>query len=273
MIERAALEEIEAILREPRVLERLGRAEALCARRHQWCGEKDSGDPVSYAPPARPSHWTVLPATEVPRRPRLSDPRGRQLLMHSVAHIELSAVELALLAVGHFPDEEIEYHRDMLRIAGEEIAHTRMLIRRLNELGCELGAHPVHLDLWEVAVGHQDVIDRLVVVPRVLEARGLDVSGNMRRKLRGAGDEHSAALLDIIYGDEIGHVAIGTRWFRRLCARRGIDPEQRFFGIAERHRKGRGDAFIDREGRLKAGFTERELDFISRRADPATATG
>jgi uncharacterized ferritin-like protein (DUF455 family) len=205
------------------------------------------------------------------RRADLRAPHGRRSLIHSVAHIELSAVELALMAAADFPDEEPAYYADMLRVAAEEVEHARLLLARLRELGGELGEEPVHLGLWETAVRHESLPDRLAVVPRVLEAKGLDVSAKLRHELRAAGDARSAAALDRVYADEIGHVAIGTRWHRIACARRGLDPESHFLACARPLLSRRGVAF-DRAGRLRAGFTERELDALTATAAvPAVA--
>lgn len=113
-------------------------------------------DPVQRAStsvnrPGRPASWTILAPRELSDRPKLGSQRGRYLLLHSVAHIELSAVELALMAVADFPEQPAEYHRAMLDIAREEVIHTRMLLRRLRELGGELGTDPVHFALFETA--------------------------------------------------------------------------------------------------------------------------
>jgi uncharacterized ferritin-like protein (DUF455 family) len=173
---------------------------------------------------------------------------------------------LALLAVADFPGEERAYYEDMLAIAAEEVAHARLLIARLAELGGELGEEPVHLGLWETAVAHESLPDRLAAVPRVLEAKGLDVSAKLRRELRAAGDERSAAALDRVYVDEIGHVARGTKWHRAACERRGLDPQRHFLAIARPLLPARGAARLDVEGRLRAGFAEAELDALGARA-------
>lgn len=219
------------------------------------------------ARPARPPSFAVTGPLSTPRRADLRDARGRRSLLHGVAHIELSAVELALMAVGDFPGEPEEYYRDMLQVAAEEIDHARLLIARLRELGGELGEEPVHLGLWETASRFDRLEERLAVVPRVLEAKGLDVSARLRRELRAAGDERSAQLLDRIYRDEIGHVALGTKWHRRACARRGLDAERHLLALARPFLPRRRPAALDRDGRLRAGFTERELGLLE--APPA----
>ena len=214
--------------------------------------------------PGRPASWTIIPPGELADRPKLGSTRGRYLLLHSVAHIELSAVELALMAVADFPQQPGEYHRAMLQVAREEVIHTRMLLHRLRELGCELGSDPVHLALFETASAHSDLPARLAVVPRILEARGLDVSERLRDGLIRAGDPESAAILERIYRDEIGHVRTGTVWYREACAQRGIDGEAYFLEMMEKFRPRRGGIGpIDHDGRRSAGFTERELEGIT----------
>ena len=250
--------EVAAVLAKPEVARKLALAERLCetALRSPFDPRFARGDPQR---PARPPSWTVAGSRETPRRPDLSDPRGRRSLVHSVAHIELSAVELALLAVADFPGEPRDYYADMLAIASEECAHARLLISRLRELGGVLGEEPVHLGLWETAVRFDGLVERLAVVPRVLEAKGLDVSAPLRAGLRAAGDEASARCLDRVYQDEIGHVAAGTRWFRIACARAGVDAEARFVELARPFLPRRRVRALDAAGRRAAGFSEREL--------------
>ena len=262
VLESSVIDEIDGLLAETDLDRKLDRAAALAEARHDVGRATVLTAPPRPRRPERPAHWQLHSADEVPRRPRLTSERGRYLLVHSVAHIEVSAVELALMAVADFPDREPAYYRDMLKIAGEEVAHARMLMRRLEELGGSLGTDPVHLGLWETAVEYRDVKDRLAVVPRILEARGLDVSDALRRRLRGAGDEASAQALDIIYRDEIGHVALGGKWYQRCCEREGLDAEAHFLTLVERFRPGRPVA-VDVEGRRRAGFSDREIEALS----------
>lgn len=222
-------------------------------------GPRSPGPPGRPRLPGRPADWRVVAPHEMSDRPRLGSPEGRYQLLHAVAHIELSAVELALLAAADFPGQPRAYYRDMLGVAFEEVVHVRLAQRRLHQLGGELGSEPVHLALWETTVAHDDLVERLAVVPRILEARGLDVSGRLREQLHRAGDSASANLLERIYRDEIGHVAVGTAWYRRVCAERGLDAESQFIELFERFRPRRGSLQIDEAGRRAAGFTEREL--------------
>ena len=221
--------------------------------------------------PARPKSFVVTGSLETRRRPDLQDLRGRRSLIHSVAHIELSAVELALMAVADFPGQPRDYYADMLRVAREECTHARLLLARLRELGGELGEEPLHLGLWETAARFQGLGDRLAIVPRVLEAKGLDVSAPLRAGLRRAKDDESARCLDVVYRDEVGHVAVGTRWFRIVCARDGLDAERRFLELARPFLPRRRTVALDVAGRRAAGFSEGELAALAR--DPPDASG
>lgn len=296
MLERSAQEEIEAIILEPDVDRKLRLSRALCRNADRIgrampgrgaaasvgpppSASRPEGKPVrdgsSLVPvsdpttpssrwtPGRPASWSVCPVGEVPDRSRLGSERGRYQLLHSVAHIELSAVELALVAVADYPEQPSDYYREMLQVAREEVGHTQMLRRRLRQLGGELGTEPVHLGLWETAVAHAGLTERLAVVPRILEARGLDVSEKLRMGLGRNGDAVSAEILLTIYRDEISHVAVGTRWYRAACDLAGVDSEEHFVRLVERFRPRRGGSGLDEVGRREAGFTARELDALS----------
>ena len=209
--------------------------------------------------PARPTH--VDPAT-VPRR-KLGSAEGRAAFLHALAHIEFNAINLAWDAVYRFRDLPREYYLDWARVAGEEAYHFQLLRDRLCELGYDYGSFEAHNGLWETArkTAH-DVLVRMALVPRVLEARGLDVTPGMIQRLRQVDDLRSAEILDIILRDEIGHVAIGTYWFSYLCAQRAWDRDSTFERLVREHVTGRGPRSIDRALRTVAGFSEREMNFI-----------
>jgi uncharacterized ferritin-like protein (DUF455 family) len=273
MLERSVTEEIQGILEEPDIETKLRLTTRLCADSaklgaagFRYAGSADV--PLGPIRPSRPESWNVVDPATIPDRPKLGDPRGRYRLLHSVANIELAAVELMLMAVADFPGEPREYYQAMLQVAREEVMHTRMLMRRLTQMGGEFGSEPVHLGLWETAVKWDDLPGRLGVVPRILEARGLDVSDRLRNQLAQAGDEESARVLERIYVEEIGHVSVGTIWYRAACDLRGLDPEQHFVELVHRFQPRRaGPRRIDREGRIAAGFTERELRALEGRDD------
>ena len=279
MLERSVVEEIRGILEEPDIETKLRRTTRLCSAAAKlgtaalrYPGAADA--PLGPVRPGRPATWDVVDPGEIRDRPRLGDPRGRFRLIHSVANIELAAVELMLMGVADFPGESREYYQAMLQVAREEVMHTRLLLRRLRQMGGEFGSEPVHLGLWNTAIRWNDLPGRLGVVPRILEARGLDVSGRLRDELGRAGDAESARILERIYVEEIGHVSVGTTWYRAACELRGLDPEQHFVELVHRFQPGRpGTRRIDREGRIAAGFTERELRALEGRDEEAGAPG
>jgi uncharacterized ferritin-like protein (DUF455 family) len=177
--------------------------------------------------PGRPDAPPLLPPRRVKKRKITSEPRGRVALLHALAHIELNAVDLAWDAVIRFPDAGFPkaYADDWIRVGDDESKHFLLLADRLEALGSHYGALPAHDGLWQAAIETaDDPIARQAVVPLVLEARGLDVTPAMIAKLREVGDHPSADILQIIHDDEIGHVAVGKRWFDHLCAERGLEP-------------------------------------------------
>lgn len=272
MLERSIRDEIRGLLLEPDLERKLAWAESLTARPEavgEASGAEADSAPLRALSPARPADFVVLPPHAVPERGTLHTPEGRYRLMHAVCNIEFSAIELALVTAADYPSQPAAFHRDWFRVAGEEVRHARLVMDRLAALGGRFGSDPIHLGLWESAAPYASLDERLAVVPRILEARGLDVSARLRAALRAAGDRDSAELLEVIYRDEIGHVGTGSTWFRAVCAAGGVEPEARFLELYGRFRADRGGrpAPIDREGRLQAGFSERELAAL----DPAPA--
>ena len=165
------------------------------------------------------------------RRRNIGAPAGRIALLHALAHIELNAIDLAWDIIARFSGENLprEFFDDWVGVAAEEAEHFALLDARLRALGGAYGDLPAHDGLWEAAAATAyDLIARLAVVPLVLEARGLDVTPEMIRRLERAGDHDSATILERVYTDEIGHVAVGARWFLRLCRAGGLDPAETF---------------------------------------------
>jgi len=165
------------------------------------------------------------------KRRNFGSPAGRFALIHALAHIELNAIDLGWDIIARFSRKAlpVEFFDDWVTVAVEEAEHFALLAVRLNALGGEYGDLPAHDGLWEAAAATAgDLIARLAVVPLVLEARGLDVTPEMMRRLERVGDHDSAAILERIYADEIGHVAVGARWFDRLCREQGLDPAATF---------------------------------------------
>jgi uncharacterized ferritin-like protein (DUF455 family) len=212
-----------------------------------------------------------------PPRPLLVDPRrlrarsvtteeGRVAAVHAVAHIEANAVDLALDAAHRFRGLPDAYYDDWLRVAEEEATHFGLLAARLAELGAAYGDLPAHGGLWDACVRTaDDVLRRMALVPRVLEARGLDVNPPMIVRFEAAGDGATAAILRTILADEIGHVAVGDRWFRWCCEARGLDPVPTFADLLSEAGV-RVRPPLNVEARLAAGFGRAELEGLA--ADP-----
>ena len=207
----------------------------------------------------RPPRPELVAPKDVPQR-SVGTLEGRARLLHAIVHIEFSAINLALDHAARFRGMPQAYYADWIGVAAEEAEHFTMLRRRLNELGHDYGDFPAHGGLWEMAEKTAgDVLDLMALVPRLLEARGLDATPPIQRRLEQAGDEASARLLDIILRDEIGHVGLGDRWFRTLCAERGLEAESTYRALLKRYRAPWPQAPMNERARLQAGFTPDEL--------------
>jgi uncharacterized ferritin-like protein (DUF455 family) len=227
--------------------------------------------PVSEAVPVpgRPEFPRLVDPSQVPRR-KLTTPAGRAALVHAITHIEFNAINLALDAVYRFRGLPSAFYDDWLRVAAEEAEHFLMLCRRLATLGHAYGDFDAHNGLWEMAVRTaHDPLLRMALVPRVLEARGLDVTPGMMERLRAAGDPETVEILAVILREEIGHVAIGTRWFRHLCHQRGLDPERTFGELIAEYMPGRIRPPFHEVARREAGFTDREMGMLTGKKDEA----
>ncbi|HEX5512867.1 MAG TPA: ferritin-like domain-containing protein [Gammaproteobacteria bacterium] len=233
---------------------------ALCA---DWQAGRlrlnESPPPTPIGPPGRPARPQLVAPRELVQR-RLSTVEGRAALIHSITHIEFNAINLALDAVYRFRDLPADYYADWLQVAEEEARHFEMLRARLRALGHDYGDFPAHNGLWEMAedTAHDHLV-RMALVPRVLEARGLDVTPAMLERLRAAGDEQTVAILEIILREEIGHVAIGSRWFKYACGQRGLDPEPTFRQLLAQYMRGRLRGPFNVDARLAAGFSAAEI--------------
>jgi len=178
-------------------------------------------------------------------------------LLHALAHVELNAIDLAWDIIARFTGEGLPrgFYDDWTAIAAEEAKHHALVARRLAALGAAYGDLPAHDGLWEAAQSTaHDLLARLAIVPLVLEARGLDVTPEMSERLGRLGDPESAAALQVIYDEEIGHVAAGRRWFAWLCERRGLDPLPAYHDLVRRHFRGALKAPFNHAGRAAAGF-------------------
>jgi uncharacterized ferritin-like protein (DUF455 family) len=209
--------------------------------------------------PGRPDRPVLVAPKDVQTRSPFT-PAGRAALLHAVTHIEFNAINLALDAVWRFAGMPDAYYRDWLQVAQEEALHFSLLSDHLASLGHGYGDFPAHDGLWamvEKTAG--DVTARMALVPRTLEARGLDATPPMQARLAQAGDTRAVAILDIILRDEVGHVAIGNRWYRWLCNRDGLDPEAHYRALAQRYMAPPLRPPFNTSARRAAGFTEAEI--------------
>ncbi len=213
--------------------------------------------------PGRPALPRLVAPKEVPTRSPFTL-EGRAALLHAVTHIEFNAINLALDAVWRFRGMPIAFYRDWLRVASEEALHFTLLREHLLSLGSDYGQLDAHDGLWTMTQRTaSDVTARMALVPRTLEARGLDAAPPMQAKLRKAGDLRAVEILDVILRDEVGHVAIGNHWYRWLCARDGHDPIALYAELTVRHQAPRLRPPFNTEARRAAGFTEAEIGLLS----------
>jgi len=219
-----------------------------------------SPPPEPIGPPGRPERPRLVNARQVPQR-GLGSPEGRAALVHAVAHIEFNAINLAWDAVYRYRDKPMAYYRDWASCAHDEARHFAMLSGRLAELGHAYGDFDAHDGLW--AMAEKTALDdtaRMALVPRVLEARGLDVTPGMIERLRHLGDHGTVAILEVILREEVAHVAAGTRWYRHCCERDGIDPIEHFFDLLRDYMGVSLRGPFNLPARREAGFVEAELD-------------
>ncbi len=207
--------------------------------------------------PGRPSRPELLPPRAMPRR-SAHGLANRIALLHSLAHIELNAVDMTWDLIGRFVHVPMPraYFDDWVRVGAEEARHFKLLHNRLIALGAAYGDLPAHDGLWQSAQATgESLIARLAVVPLVLEARGLDVSPSIIASLKTAGDMESADILEIIYRDEKHHVAFGAKWFRHMCELQGLAPEPAFHDLVRRHFRGPVKPPFNDKARAEAGLT------------------
>lgn len=211
----------------------------------------------------------------IPARPKLVSPlqvakrsmrtvEGRAGLIHALTHIEFNAINLALDAIWRFADMPENYYRDWLKVAIEEAHHYALLNAHLQTLGFTYGDFDAHNSLWEmVDRTKNDVLARMALVPRTMEARGLDALPALRAKLAQAGDLLAAEILDITLRDEVGHVSIGNTWFNWLCEQRGFEPIATYEQLAEQYDAPKPRPPFNLDARREAGFTELELQVLA----------
>jgi len=215
--------------------------------------------------PGRPEKPDLVAPRDLPRR-RNNEQTGHATLLHAINHIEFNAINLALDAVARFAELPTDYYYDWLRVAYEESTHFMMLDAHLKTLGFSYGDFPAHNGMWEMALKtHHDPLIRMALVPRVLEARGLDVTPPMMDKLRKSGDLAAVEILELILREEIGHVAVGTRWFNYLCEQRELEPLKTFQELLDKFFVGQLRGPFHLEARKQAGFTEAEMAMLAAR--------
>ncbi len=210
--------------------------------------------------PGRPDRPALVPYREVPRR-RVTTAEGRAAMLHAIVHIEFNAINLALDCVHRFRSLPAGFHAGWLQVAAEEALHFGMLRERLRATGFDYGDFDAHDGLWDMAcrTAH-DAMQRMAMVPRVLEARGLDATPVIIAKLRAVGDQASIRVLERILHDEVGHVALGDHWFRLLCEARGLLPEPTYLTLLETFGVPMPRPPLNEAARRAAGFGEDELN-------------
>ncbi len=215
--------------------------------------------------PGRPSRPELVSPALVPQRSPFT-PQGLAALLHAICHIEFNAINLALDAVWRFPGMPETFYRDWLRVAAEEARHFSLLRAHLLQLGFEYGDFAAHDGLWEMCERSKgDIVARMALVPRTLEARGLDATPLIQARLRKVGTAHAlqaVAELDVILRDEVGHVAIGNHWYRWLCKRNELDPLDHYATLVQRYRAPRLKPPYNVAARRAAGFSELELAYL-----------
>jgi uncharacterized ferritin-like protein (DUF455 family) len=217
---------------------------------------------VRVADPGRPQKPVLVSPKALPRR-RLGSKEGHAALIHSIAHIEFNAINLALDAIYRFQEMPQEYYRDWLGVAAEESYHFQMIREHLFNLGYEYGDFEAHDGLWMTTHStDHDPLVRMALVPRTLEARGLDVTPPMMSKLRAIGDKRGVEILKILLRDEIGHVSVGTTWFRYLCQQRQLNPFETFQQVIDDYFHGDLRGPFNYEAREAAGFSQEELNWL-----------
>lgn len=229
--------------------------------------QPDQPDPPGL--PGRPPRPLLVDPASTPRRSPFTV-EGRAALLHAVAHIEFNAINLALDAAWRFAGMPADFYRDWLRVAAEEALHFTLLREHLRTLGHDYGDFEAHDGLWAMAQRtRHDIVARMALVPRTLEARGLDATPPMQARLRKAGDQRAVDILDIILRDEVGHVAIGNHWYRWLCQQRGLDALALYPQLAALYQAPRLRAPLNLDARRAAGFDAAELEALQRSTEPA----
>lgn len=241
-----------------------GRAKTALSRAHaaRWFAAREAGAPIALGHagppdfPSRPERPALLAPRDVPKR-KPGTVAGRTALLHAVAHIELNAVDLHWDVIARFAHVAMPpgFYDDWVRAADEESKHFNLVSDCLEEIGSHYGDLPAHAGMWRAAEDTvDDLMGRLAVVPMVLEARGLDVTPGMIEIFRKAKEDKAVDALEVIYSDEVGHVAYGSKWFHFLCGRQNLDPKPVFHDLVRKYFHGRLKPPFNEEKRAEAGL-------------------
>jgi uncharacterized ferritin-like protein (DUF455 family) len=244
----------------------LTRQHAAAFARGQRPIPADAPPPEPIRMPGRPERPRLVHPRELPKRGLGSD-EGRGAFLHAIAHIELNAIDLGWDAVYRFRGLPAQFYADWVKVADDEARHFCMVRRRLQDFGYDYGSFDAHNGLWEMTekTAH-DGLARMALVPRVLEARGLDVTPGMIERLRALGDARTVAVLETILREEVAHVAAGSHWYRWFCEQRGVEPRERFRQLLAEYASGYLRGPFNLQARLMAGFDEDELAALQQQA-------
>lgn len=242
--------------------QRVGQAPRVTSDPTSACAPASDPGPL----PGRPERPRLIPPGQVPTRSPFTA-EGRAALVHAICHIEFNAINLALDAVWRFDGMPQAFYLDWMRVAYEEARHFEMLHQQLQSMGYRYGDLDAHDGLWEMCEKtRDDITARMALVPRTLEARGLDATPLIQARLRKVGTPDALQIvqvLDVILHEEIGHVAIGNHWYRWLCARQGLDPVAHYKHLVQRHRAPRLRPPFNAPARQAAGFSAEEIDDLT----------
>lgn len=242
-------------------------ATAEAFARGEFLIDEDAPPPEPIRMPGRPERPKLVPSRELPKRGFGTD-EGRAAFIHSIAHIEFNAIDLAWDAAYRFRGLPPQFYADWVSVANDEARHFAMLRARLADFGHDYGDFDAHNGLWEMAekTAHSG-LERMALVPRVLEARGLDVTPAMIVKLRQHRDDVTADILEVILREEVGHVAAGSHWFRWYCEREDVVPEPTFRKLLRDYGRGVLHGPFNLDARSAAGFSDEELLALQEAAD------
>ncbi|STZ76422.1 ferritin-like domain-containing protein [Bergeriella denitrificans] len=254
---------LERALLSPDADEKCGLTDELYAAVHNTeLSAAGAAAPLDFRSAGRPQKpLLVAPAQVTPRK--MNTQEGYAAMLHAICHIEFNAVNLALDAAYRFRNLPQAFTQDWIRVAKEEVYHFRLMRARLRHFGFDYGDFEAHGHLWDMAYKTAfDPLLRMALVPRVLEARGLDVTPAIRAKVAQRGDTETCDVLDIIYRDEVGHVRIGNHWYRHLCEQRGLAPEALFRTLIARYDMFIFRGYVNIEARERAGFSRFEMEML-----------